>query len=274
MPHKDSKCTLRLKLSVSCISAYIESCVVSDKWLIDYKKKSDPAYAHLDWKSVAAWRDILTVPADIPFSLLCREFCLQFILYNKTLLKLAGLGRDAVISNLSVDETQVFRQAMLLEKIPSEEVWRWWDQLKTEALGLRSQEQIEQGRLAESWTINREIALIQSFSKVLPEWVSLESDRYGFDIQSYRQNSEGAITPIQIEVKSYQNAQQPQFFVTRHEWQTATKFFNSYRFCVWCIETKTFCEYSVKQLEAHVPDDRGKGSWQSILISELELPIS
>jgi hypothetical protein len=269
MHHKEPKDTIRLQLSVSCIAAYLKLCSTAKDEDIEFKKKSDPIYAHLDWHNALLWRNIFILSADTPYVNICREFCFHFILRNNILLKLSALGRDVVSASLSIDELQVFRHALLLEKIPSEDVWKWWDRLKCEAIGLRNQAQINQGRLAESWTIDREIKHIGSFTNLTPEWVSIESDRFGYDIQSYRKNNKGIVFPVQLEVKSYQSALLPQFFITRHEWETAMKLSSSYLFCVWCIETKTYHEYTVAEIETNISTDQGLGNWQSILISGL-----
>ncbi|RYG02995.1 MAG: DUF3883 domain-containing protein, partial [Chitinophagaceae bacterium] len=199
---------------------------------------------------------------------ICFQVCTSFITHNSFLQKLAGNGRKALVDNLTADEAQVFRNAGLLSEMPEFRVIQWWDHLKSLKRNLIDEAKNLQGRTAELWTIEHETIQCKQFGEgYKPQWVSLESDKYGYDIQSFRQKGSGTCQAILIEVKSFAKKIMPRIFITRKEWVTALESYPSYIFIVWCVETVEFREYSVDDFLIDVPIDTGAGKWQNIEIT-------
>jgi hypothetical protein len=260
-------------LNISSVIAFIAMGSKSSSSTLSFLKKNDPSYSHLDWNNAENWKIILEDElAFDDFPLVCRAFCFRFVMADDLMLLLAGNGREAVISNLNSDELQVFRNARLLEKLPPQEVVEWWDYLKIFSKKNLNEILLKQGRLAEYWTIAEERKKIAAFTDLLPEMISLDGDRYGYDILSYRLNNLGSVIPVQIEVKSYADKSYPHIYLTKNEWDKGVKAKASYFYYVWCIETEKYVIVTIEDLIPHVPENRGLGKWQTVLL-EIELHI-
>lgn len=119
-------------------------------------------------------------------------------------------------------------------------------------------------------------------------WVAKESPAYGFDILSFRGDSNIGDAPhraLAIEVKgqAVASGQEIRFFLTRHEWQTALSLKDQYLIHVWdgvrpgvppgAIRTEPLL-LSPESLKGHIPgppDCRESCDWNSAFI---ELQIS
>jgi len=230
--------------------------------------KQDPTYAHLNWENAAQWHSILEEgQLQLNFQSVTRYACRHFIISNPILLKLVAHGREAMILNLSDDENQVFYNAGLLEKLPSEEAVIWWDDLILLSRGNLNELLLKQGRKAEQWTVEYEKDYLKANnSDLMPDWLSLNGNYYGYDIGSYRFLQNGLDYSIQIEVKSFSSLNHPHFYLTPTEWQKADEAKATYYFYVWCMETKGLKILTVGDVQPHIPLNRGGGKWQSILI--------
>ena len=199
---------------------------------------------------------------------ICQDACSAFVISHQFLRELAKYGRDSLLSNLTPDELQVFRNARLLEKLPNENAIKWWDKLKLQARKDLDEALLAQGRLAESWTIQRETEYIRSFdSELVPEWVAMDGDHYGYDVLSYRLSAEGTSLPIQIEVKSFAKIKSPHFYLTVYEWSQAVKATPNYIFYIWCIETREYKILTLDEILPNIPLNNMNGEWQNVYIS-------
>jgi hypothetical protein len=230
-------------------------------------RTQDPSYAHFDWLGGEAWKPILISDREKPMKTLLQIACRHFIVSNSLLLKLAGGGRSAITMGLSTDERQVFQNADLLSEFPSPTALLWWDSLKVLSRSDLNEKLLTQGRLAERWTMEKEEEyLISLGSSLRPKWVSLDSDKYGYDIESHRLRPDGNSFTIQIEVKSYSNKAAPHIYLTAYEWNTAKEMNQTYQFYVWCTEDRRMKKYLPDEIDQHVPENYGTGEWQNVLI--------
>lgn len=256
-----------LTLNMSIVSAFHALKSIDNPDHISYLKKNDPTLAHVDWTSFQFWESkLINIVSSLDIAVICRHFCFEFILEKEYFLKLTQYGRQSLISNLNSDEIQVFRNGKLLDKNPSSEVVKWWDELKRLSRNELNSSLVQQGRLAEEWTLNVERELTRSFTSLEPEWISIDNDKYGYDIKSYRVNEKGEIYPIQIEVKSHLNESSKHFYLTVNEWNKAVTAENSYLLYLWCIETNKYQLLTLDEIAPHIPINNGMGTWQSVFI--------
>jgi hypothetical protein len=198
---------------------------------------------------------------------LCRKACYLFVTRSQILVELSCNGREDLISNLSEDEIQVFRNGLLLEKNPPMEVVLWWDTIKLLAREDLNEKLLSQGREAEFWTFNLESEIVHSLGiPTRPEWVSIDSDRYGYDILTYRLNLDKSPINILIEVKSFSKMSYPHFYLSKHEFNKAKDSDPYYYFYVWCYETRECRKLTFDDVQKHAPEDSGYGKWQTVLI--------
>jgi hypothetical protein len=231
--------------------------------------KNDPTLAHLDWENAGKWRlALLSRIGESNLPILLREACVIFISSNSLLSKLLLNGREPLVQSLSTDERQVFENAGLLAKLPSKEIIEWWDLLRQSARNTLNASLADQGRKAEQWTIDYETEYLKKHEpNLLPDWLSLESDYYGYDIRSFRFSHSSKYHSILIEVKSFSRADYPHFYVSEKEWEKAKESTPNYFFHVWCIETKELRILSVEDVSKNIPANVGSGRWQNILVS-------
>lgn len=255
-------------LTMSSILAYSKVLSIEDASTLNYLKYNDPSYSHFDWDGAEKWNRFLAYQENTTdIRLICRTICYQFITCNDVMLDLARRGRELLVSNLTDNELQVFRNAGLLSTTPDNDLIQWWDRLKKLAKMKIDEKLLAQGRLAESWTLEVEKKIIAEFCDFSPEYVAIDSDNYGYDILSYRQDNTGNIFNVHIEVKSYGSKYYPHIYLTSNEWNNAKKPPYSCIFYIWCIENKEFSILSVKDMERHIAKNNGQGIWQSLLIN-------
>ncbi|MDE5547202.1 MAG: DUF3578 domain-containing protein, partial [Anaeroplasmataceae bacterium] len=60
------------------------------------------------------------------------------------------------------------------------------------------------------------------------KWCSIESDTYGYDIESFDVDANGNVIPIKIEVKSTVNRLDTEFYISKNELETSRKYKNNY----------------------------------------------
>lgn len=260
-------CSLRLDSGTMTATFLLHQLGTADVDRLTHYKMNHPSYSHLDWNSAERWYSRLDSSVFEKYFLMCRQACWYFVNDNPILLNLACYGRDLLVSNLSDDELQVFRDAKLLDKIPGDDVVNWWDRFKVDARRNLTGERLAQGRLAERWTIEEESRRLKEANiDASPEWVSLDSDRHGFDISSFRM-LDGKVLPLLIEVKSFARDSIPHIYITLNEWKKARETIKGeYLFYIWSVEGKRYRILLPDDLVAHIPIDQGFGKWQSVLI--------
>jgi hypothetical protein len=99
-----------------------------------------------------------------------------------------------------------------------------------------------------------------------PRWMAIEDNTVGYDVLSYNPGKFGPLNKL-IEVKST-IASPLRFFLSRNEWEQASKFGKAYVFHVWDIQKQpaVLYEKTVEQIAPHVPQDNNKGHWKTALI--------
>ncbi|HEV7332715.1 MAG TPA: DUF3883 domain-containing protein [Flavisolibacter sp.] len=232
-----------------------------------HRERHDPAWSHLDWSNGKNWVPMLLkngVTTDI--KVLCRLACTEFVFSTSLLTKLAAKGREPLVGTLSEDELQVFRNASLLDEVPSIETIKWWDGFRTMSRKIQTDANVAQGREAELWTMQNELKTVSQFGKK-PIWVALDGDHYGYDILSFRESANSLPNVVLIEVKSFASKAQPRVFITRNEWDKALESAPNYIFVVWCMELKEFRTYTVFNLLPHIPSDNAYGRWQNVEVT-------
>lgn len=167
-------------------------------------------------------------------------------------------GRQEALPALPSDAEQCFKESGLLDKW-SDELIRCWDGFGKFARIRRSDNLLEIGRQAEQWSVQFETHRTDT----PPEWQSLDSAFAGFDVLSVKtkRNSKA----LRIEVKgSERKPNQASFFVSRHEWKTATRLGN-YQFHLWYVSKQPKL-YVVdhKHVVNHISINQGNGEWSSV----------
>ena len=86
------------------------------------------------------------------------------------------------------------------------------------------------GDIGEEYVLKKEIQKLKSLRiKKSPEWVSRKSDRYGFDILSYRKKADGSIENVYIEVKTTNGNLTNPFFVSEKELEVSKTYSDNYK---------------------------------------------
>jgi len=175
-------------------------------------------------------------------------------------------GRDALSSVVSADIRACFERAGVMAPVPSAEAIKWLDAVIGLAYSQHDAQLLANGREAEALSFAYEQARLSTYPDApAVEWVALNNSAAGFDLRS--SSVEGGIFAARfIEVKSCQ--QVPLHIVlTRNEWNTARRIGDAYVFHVWHLPSRTLTEVSVTEMQAHVPDDNGDGTWDSVRVS-------
>lgn len=180
--------------------------------------------------------------------------------------KLIPHGRSTAVNGMDPDSKQCFKESGLLEMPPPYRVVEWWDRLASKARGLHRDINSEIGRKGERLSIEHETKRVGSS----PKWQAIESNADGYDLLSVI----SAVDPsrMTIEVKaSTQSIGCASFHISRNEWNFA-RLAAAHRFHLWAsIDTLAprFACLSVEDVAAHIPGDKGLGTWESV-----EIPFS
>lgn len=179
-------------------------------------------------------------------------------------LALVARGREAIAS-LDADTVACFRRAGAFDPAPDPDVIQWWDRLAAFAYADRDLARCATGREAERRSLMLErIRLGALPGAPAPVWKALDSNLAGYDIQSWIATEE-RLQPKYIEVKGSLQ-EPPSFFVTRNEWDTATRNLNFYVFHIWQLRAGLLLELPAADIAGHIPNDRGAGRWQELKI--------
>jgi hypothetical protein len=169
---------------------------------------------------------------DIPYEFY-RSWIYSVILTQKmTWARSITLGRERLLTQLSRDEQQCFRSALLTGAPPPDDVVEWWDALSARMRQETDKKKMDRARDAERLTLRYERERLTKLGIMSqPRWVAIENNTAGHDILSYDHGEFGPINRL-IEVKST-IASPLRFYVTRNEWEQAVKFAASYHFHIW-----------------------------------------
>jgi uncharacterized protein (DUF1697 family) len=180
-------------------------------------------------------------------------------------LRLIPNGRSEVSRYFSENTKQCFIEADLMFSF-SPEVVKWWDTLAAVARENKDEGNVEVGRIGEKLTIDYE----ENRTGQSVIWQSVESNFSGFDVLSILGPSND--TPLKIEVKTSKS--NCHFHVTKNEWETA-RLSKYYLFYLWVLEPeKKLYILDKDALIDHMPNDRGKGKWESAYLSFPEDELS
>lgn len=239
--------------------------------LVELVKKLDPDAISLDFEAAIELNSIVAADASVDNAHEFYRACIYTVIISERLswAKAVTLGRDVLLRQINRDEHQCFRSARLLETPPSDDVVSWWDTISAQMRMASDQERGERARFAEKLSFENEKVRLKSIGiDKVPQWVSIDDNRVGYDILSFER---GAFDPVNklIEVKST-IASPLRFIVTRNEWETALRFGASYVFHIWDLTAASprLFERTVAQVQPHIPQDNEKGKWKSA-----EIPV-
>ena len=196
--------------------------------------------------------------------------CVEAVLrnYRPGWLRNMRQGRLRFIRQLTPDAQDVFKAAGLLETPAPTEIVNWWDAVSGSARLMTDRAKLEQGRIAEKLTLDRERRDLQKKCiEMEPEWLGLDDNFAGYDVRSYDRKPSGSIVNRLIEVKSTTTSPM-RFFVTRNEWTKAATVGDRYIFHVWNMasEPPELHTRTVEQVMPHIPSNNGKGTWETAAI--------
>jgi len=167
----------------------------------------------------------------------------------------ARFGRRRFLNYAPIEVVQVCEEAGLSESSDDETV-AFWDALASRARGLRDVQLNEVGREGERLTIAHETLR----TGIAPKWIALDSNEDGYDILS--RVSDGDNGRLCIEVKASRLGMNGEFYVTRHEWDTAVSLIN-FQMHLWDLSPRRakLAVLGVNDVEVHLPNDKGIGFW-------------
>lgn len=240
--------------------------------LVELVRNTDPNVASYDLDAAIVLHDL--VPKYAPHTgVIFYRTCLGVVLLKELpeWTKLMTLGRGRFIKRLNSEEYRdvrsLFRQARLLDEPPSAGDVEWWDDIQAHVRLQSDGEKMRRARAAEQLSIEYERKRLTQLGLPLePRWMAIEDNTVGYDVLSYNSGPFGPLNKL-IEVKST-IASPLRFFLTRNEWEQASKFGKAYVFHVWDIRKQpaVLYEKTVEQIAPHVPQDSEKGQWKTALI--------
>jgi hypothetical protein len=176
-------------------------------------------------------------------------------------------GRRRFVETLDPNDQDVFAAAGLMEDPTPHNVVSWWDTVSGHARLLADQEKMEQGRIAELLTLERERARLAAIGiDREPLWPGFDDNYAGYDVLSYEPGETGLQNRL-IEVKST-SVSPIRFVLTRNEWDKAQKTGDAYVFHIWDMkpEPPVLHVRTVAQVSPHIPTDNGKGRWNNVAV--------
>jgi len=177
--------------------------------------------------------------------------------------KLALDGRSRTLQFAPVGFAQVMSEAYLAEGY-DDEVVEFWDRLAAIARGQDDIRLSEIGRRGERLTLAYE----KRRTGFDPVWRSIESNADGYDVMSVVSSDDRA--QKQIEVKASTSGLSGALHLTRNEWDM-TEFMQHHAFHLWDLKREDAPKLAIiprNQMAAHVPEDKGYGTWK-----EVEIPF-
>lgn len=171
-------------------------------------------------------------------------------------------GRREAFLFMNKDEQFCFSEASLMDDPPSEETIKWFDEITSVIRKTANEEKNNTGRIGEKKTIIFE----KNRTKIDPEWISIDSNLVGYDIESVRSTTD--LSPIYIEVKTtLDNFEKSVFHVTSNEWNSALGR-NDYFFYLWVINRlqPRLAIITPMMLQQYIPINQEYGVWESAAI--------
>jgi hypothetical protein len=164
-------------------------------------------------------------------------------------------GRFEALQAMPDDARQCFEDCGLTKGTDDETI-DWWDRATGGLRSERSKALQIIGRKAEKLSLLFE----KKRTGKEPIWQGLETAVSGFDVLSVVDGSTDK--RLKIEVKgSSMNKSDASFFVTRNEWNTATKS-SDFNFHLWLVrEHPKLFVVPASNVEPHIPKDSGSGRW-------------
>lgn len=138
-------------------------------------------------------------------------------------------GPIHLVDQLTINEKQCFKNAGLIEELPTKEAIEWWDSIKETLRDKDKNKKIKIGRLAEEMSFYYEKEKLKKYElnhKVI--WKSAYDDMLGYDILS----CDNVGKEKYIEVKK-SSSSIDRFILTRNEWNRALGKKNSYFIHLW-----------------------------------------
>ena len=178
------------------------------------------------------------------------------------------MGRKRVLQIISEDQRQCLDLAGLLVAPPSEAAISWWDELTAFFRAEEQQQKLEIGREGERRTMVHETQrLMKEGISRKPNWVAVEDNRAGYDVQSFQYNAGGTgIDDLRIEIKA--TSYSPiHFILTRAEWDIASRHPDQHLFHIWNLDTEELLTLSVSDMATHIPSDAGAGQWHEVRVT-------
>lgn len=172
----------------------------------------------------------------------------------------ARFGRRHVLQYSPPEIAQVCREAGLANGT-APEVVSFWDLLAARARGLHDVRLNDTGRQGEQLSLLYE----EQRTGRRPQWIALESNEDGYDVLSQVSASDTA--RLCIEVKASTLGLAGQFYLTRHEWETAQTLLR-FSMHLWDLSKSIpkLATVDIAQLATHVSLDQGHGRWDSVCI--------
>ena len=187
-----------------------------------------------------------------------RKMLEHFILNTKpSWASLITKGRKECSLFMPVDTFACFREAELFQSTAADVV-AWWDNISA---CLRKD---QQNRFTQVGRKGELLSLKYEFNRVgqNPKWQSIESNLIGYDLLSKVSKIDS--TPLCIEVKTSEEIiENASAHITRKEWNTAINS-DHYLFHFWLLsKTPQLAILSVEMVKSHIPQNIGRGEWES-----------
>lgn len=144
----------------------------------------------------------------------------------------------------------------------TEDIVAFWDSLASLARGQHNDRMLAIGREGERLTLAYE----EVRTGRVPRWVSVDSNRDGYDMLSVL--GPGDESPLSIEVKTSSTGPAGRVHLTRNEWEQAQDS-SAHAFHLWDISDRQhprLAIVSVERMGDHVSADRGTGSWLEVAV--------
>jgi hypothetical protein len=169
----------------------------------------------------------------------------------------ARFGRRRFLEYAPIEIAQICEEAGL-DEAADERAVAFWDTLAARARGLHDVRLNEIGREGERLTLAYEARRTGKH----PKWIALESNEDGYDVLS--QLADDDTRRLCIEVKASRQGRRGDFYLTRHEWETALSLLN-FRMHLWDLSRSPpkLAVLNISDIETHLPVDIGAGAWDT-----------
>lgn len=173
-------------------------------------------------------------------------------------------GRQEAYLFMNEEEQRCFVEAKLIDSY-DKDVINWWDSLANAERIKKDVTFDDIGRSGEWLTIQYE----ENRTRIRPDWIAIESNLAGYDILSQKLSNNNE--KILIEVKSsLQSLNCANFYIARHEWDTAKMKNNLHRyfFYLWDLSSTDYklAIVSANEMRYQIPYDNEFGVWENVRV--------